>query len=361
MRRRDLLRSALASAVAAALPGRTSAETRPRLGDAAASAGITFGSAFDTVGIDDRAYADLLRAEARILTTDLSMKFWPLRPRGPEADFTAADRLVDFAETARIPIRGHTLIWNEFNPDWLKALSRPERAKWIGRHVAEVVGRYAGRMHSWDVANEPFWPDHHHPGGFRGGPWYDALGPAWVLRAFRAAAEADPGAKLVLNEAFTESGDKLGLTVRAGLLRLVDDIRAAGLRLDAVGLQGHITRDRPFDPEGWRRFLAELAARDVEIWITELDVDDRAFPGPPASRDAGVAGVYGRLLETALDEPKVTTVITWELADNMSHWRDVAGPDARPLPFDRDMRPKAAADAMIAAFRARAARATKRP
>jgi endo-1,4-beta-xylanase len=354
MRRRDLLTGSLA-ALAAGLPGRP-ALAATSLGDAAARARVTFGSAFDRDAVDDRAYGDLLRREARILTTDWSMKFGALRPRGPEADFTGAERLVRFAEEARIPVRGHTLIWNENNPDWLRKLSRERRASWLDRHVGEVMEHFAGRIHSWDVVNEPFWPDHGNKGGFRGGPWYDALGPGYVLAAFRAAAKADPGAKLVLNEAFTESGDRLGLTVRAGLLRLVDDIRAAGLRLDAVGLQGHITRGRPFDPVGWRRFLADLAARDVEIWITELDVDDHTFSGAPAERDARVAEVYRAVLDTALDEPKVTTVITWELADGFSHYRDVHGADARPLPFDRDLKPKPAFDAMVEAFRAHAPR-----
>ena len=265
MRRRDVLLSGLAAATAGALP-RTAASADIDIGNAAASAGVTFGSAFDHAALDVRAYGDLLRRQARILTTDWSMKFGPLRAKGPQADFGGADRIIAFAEEARIPVRGHTLIWNEYNPEWLVRLSRERRAYWLERHIDEVMGRYAGRIHSWDVVNEPFWPDHGVKGGHRLGPWYDALGPAYVTTAFRAAARADPGAKLVLNEAFTESVDRLGLAVRTGLLKLVDEIRAAGLRLDAVGLQGHIIRDRPFDPVGWRRFLGELAARDVEIW-----------------------------------------------------------------------------------------------
>lgn len=360
MRRRDLLRTALAAGAGLALPGSPGAAPPVTLGEAAAKAGITFGSAFDLEGIADRGYADLLRTQTRILTTDVSMKFGPLRPKGPEADYSAADRLVAFGEAARIPVRGHTLIWNEYNPAWLTALSRERRAYWLDRHVSEVIERYAGRIHSWDVVNEPFWPDHGARGGYRLGPWWDALGPAYVPAAFRAAAKADRTAKLVLNEAFTESGDRLGLAVRAGLLKLVDDMLDAGLRLDAVGLQGHIVRGRPFDRDGWRRFLADLAARGVEIWITELDVDDAAFPGAGAERDARVAETYRAVLDTALDEPKVTTVICWELADGFSHYRDSRGADARPLPFDRALKPKPAFDAMISAFAARRRRSPSR-
>lgn len=353
MRRRDFLASTAGLVGAGLLPARSAAQSRTTLGDAAARAGITFGSAFDQVAVDERPYGDLLRSEARILTTDWSMKFGTLRAKGPELDASLAERLVGFGEAARIPVRGHTLIWNENNPVWLAKLSAERRAYWLERHVTEVMEHFAGRIHSWDVVNEPFWPDHGHKGGWRGGPWYDAMGPAYVTKAFRAAASADPGAKLVLNEAFTESADKLGLAVRTGLLRLVDEIRDAGLRLDAVGLQGHIVRDRPFDPVGWRRFLADLAARGVEIWITELDVDGRIFPGDDAARDAEVAKTYRAVLDVALDEPKVTTVITWELADGYSYYRDIHGPDVRPLPFDRALKPKPAFDAMVAAFRAR--------
>lgn len=357
MRRRDLLTAAAGLAAGGLFPA-ASATAAPKitLGDAAARARITFGSAFDQQALDDRAYGDLLRREARILTTDWSMKFGALRPKGPEIDFAGADRLVDFAERARIPVRGHTLIWNENNPAWLAALPPRRRAYWLERHITEVMEHFLGRMHSWDVVNEPFWPDHGHKGGFRGGPWWDALGPDYVTKAFRIAAAVDPGARLVLNEAFTEAGDARGLAVRAGLLRLVDEIRAQGLRLDAVGLQAHIVRGHAFDPVGWRRFLADLAARDVEIWLTELDVDDHIFTGSAAERDARVAATYRAVLDTALDEPKVTTVITWELADGFTYYRDFYGADARPLPFDRNFAPKPAFTAMVEAFRARKTR-----
>lgn len=353
MRRRDFLGRLAGLAGAGLLGGVAQADPRPTLGDAAARAGITFGSAFDQQALDEKPYGDLLKAQARILTTDWSMKFGALRSKGPEIDYTGADRLVAFAETARIPVRGHTLIWNENNPAWLARLSPQRRAYWLERHITEVMEHFLGRMHSWDVVNEPFWPDHGHPGGFRGGPWFDALGPGYVAQAYRIAAGADPGAKLVLNEAFTESGDARGVAVRAGLLRLVDDIKERGGRLDAVGLQAHIVKGHPFDRDGWRRFLADLASRGVEIYLTELDVDDRIFAGSDAERDAKVADLYRTVLDTALAEPKVTTVITWELADRYSYYRDIYGADTRPLPFDRALAPKPACDAMIAAFHAR--------
>ena len=134
----------------------------------------------------------------------------------------------------------------------LGAFERDKRAEKVrpvlDAYIDEVVARYRGRLQSWDVVNEPFWPGHRAPGGFRLGPWYDAFGADYVRRAFVRAAQADPKTKLVLNEAQTERDDEVGLAVRAGLLKLVADLKHAGVKLDVVGLQGHLQPQYPHDP-----------------------------------------------------------------------------------------------------------------
>ncbi|TBW36464.1 glycoside hydrolase [Siculibacillus lacustris] len=358
MHRRDVLTSAAALAAATLLPrsATAAAPAVPSLGELAARAGIVFGCSFDVEAVAEKPYADLIRRHARTLTTDNSLKFGALRWRGPEADFYHADRLIDFASDLGLPVRGHNLIWGDFNPEWLLKESQARRIYWLDRHIDEVVGRYAGRITAWDVVNEPFWPDHGHPGGFRGGPWYDALGPGYIDRAFRRAAAADPSARLVLNEAFTESPSPLGLKVRAGLVKLTADLKSKGVKLDAVGLESHIAGDGSFDPPGFGKLIADLAASDVDVYLTELDVDDHTAPGDAAARDRRVAEIYRSVLDTALAHPRVTTVVCWQLADRYSHYRDLYGAGARPLPFDRDLRPKPAYEAMVAAFKAHAGR-----
>lgn len=352
MHRRDLMKAALVGATGLVLGRPAGAQPIPNLGVTAAAAGITYGTAFDREAIDHPGYEELIRTHARILTTDFSFKFLPIRANGPEPDFTNADRLMAYSEAKKIPLRGHTLVWNDGNPLWVTKLSQERRIYWMERHMTEMMERYSGKLHSWDVVNEPFWPGHGNRGGWRSGPWYDAMGPGYVTKAFALAAKIDPKPKLVLNEAFTEGDTEMGRVVRAGLLKLVDEIKGKGLRLDAVGLQTHIRPKEPFVAEIWRRFLADLASRDVDIYITELDVDDRIWTGPDAERDQKVAETYRAVLDCALDEPRVTTVITWEMADRFSSYVDVYGPTTRCLPFDRELKPKPAFDAMIAAFRA---------
>ena len=68
-------------------------------------------------------------------------------------------------------------------------MSGAEREKFFDSYIEEVVGRYAGKLHSWDIVNEPFWPGHKAPGGYRLGPWYDTFGTGYVRRAFERAGD----------------------------------------------------------------------------------------------------------------------------------------------------------------------------
>ncbi len=331
------------------------------LGALAARADIEFGASVAMEVFKDAGYRSLYLDHARVLTSDLALKFAILRPdRGPPR-YGDADALVDFAASNDMKFRGHCLVWNESNPDWVNALDKSTIGRLLDIHVEETVGRYAGRIHSWDVVNEPFWPDHRAPGGFRRGPWYNALGPDYIARALRRAAATDPSARLVINEAFTERGDALGLAVREGLLRLVDDLQKHGAPLHAIGLESHLQPQHPADDVGFVRFLERLSARGLDIYLTELDVDDLAMPRGEAERDRAIARRVGDFLAAALSVPAVRVLECWQLSDRYSWYSDpqmlrarASGDMPRPLPFDREFRRKPMYDAIAGALRARA-------
>ncbi len=327
----------------------------PSLGELAARRGILFGAAVDRTVLGDPRLAALYRHQTRIVTTDTALKFGSIRPRPEVADYGEADALVDFAGRAGLAMRGHTLAWNSWQPDWVERLSQRECAYWLERHIAETVGRYAGRLHSWDVVNEPLWPEDGLPGGLRGGPWYKGLGADYIRRSFVAARAADPKVRLVLNEAGPEwkQGFSPGARYRTDLLRLVDDLQHAGVRLDAVGLECHWFPGFTFDAEAFGQLVRDLAARDLDVYLTEIDVNDRDFPGDAAHRDALVAARYAELMRAALAEPAVKVIQTWELSDGQTWLREGARPGRapRPLPFDAEYRPKDAYQAIARALK----------
>lgn len=356
-------RKFLASAVATALaPQSALAQSEPishapdcprapSLAVAAAKAGITFGASIGVDVLDDAPYVDLLLRETGILTTDLAFKLPFIYPAPGRFDFAQADSLLAFSKRHSRPLRAHTLFWDLSNPDWIAKLPAAERRYEFDRIIDTIVARYSGHLHSWDVVNEPFWPGFGEPGGIRRGPWYDAFGKSYVSRAFARVAALDPGARLVLNVDMTEREDDLGRSVRRSLLALVDDLKAEGRRIDAVGLQGHLDPSLPFDPGAFEAFLWQIAARKVAIYITELDVLDTTLPADAARRDVEVADHFGRFLGAVLKVPAVEIIATWQLSDAKSWYRSdwyrsvtPALPkdwQARPLPFGDRLERKA--------------------
>jgi endo-1,4-beta-xylanase len=347
----------LAGASVVARGGALVAAPSQSLGAIAAKSGFIFGAAAGPVIDKDVAYRSLYTEHARIVTTDIAMKMGTIAPQAGPKRFESADRLLQFCVSNRIAMRGHCLIWNEWVPQWIRSMSRPERQAFFDGYIDEVAARYAGKLHSWDVVNEPFWPGHKAPGGYRLGPWYDTFGTGYVRRAFERVASVDKKAKLVLNEAQSERDDDVGLAVRSGLLRLVDELRDAGVPLHAVGLQGHLQPRYRHDPGRFADFLHALAERGVDIYVTEFDVRDDTFPDDVPTRDAMIADTAEKFLNNVLRVPAVKVVIARELADNYSFYTDavrrkdpLAQRLPRPLPFDSSMQRKPLWFAMARAF-----------
>jgi endo-1,4-beta-xylanase len=88
--------------------------------------------------------------------------------------------------------------------------------------------------------------------------------------------------------------------------------------------------------------------------ITEMDVLDDGLKKDIASRDAGVADVYARYLSVALDEPAVKVLVTFGLSDRYTWLQEDTprgdGAPRRPLPFDENLQPKPAYNALVQAF-----------
>lgn len=352
---------------AASLPGNPCAKPVPAahgesLKAAARPGRLDFGASGGDELISDLPYRALFIGQAGILTPDHALKFDALQPEQGRFDFAPADALVDGALHYGLRVHGHTLFWNDWPPGWLKTLTHREAAREFDVYLDKVVPHFAGRMLSWDVVNEPFWLGRDKPGTFRPGVWYNALGPDYIYRAFTRTAELDPQAKLVLNEAWTERTDPVGLAVRRSLLGLIDRMRDKGVRLDAIGLQGHLTPQIPYDDASFADFLHEIARRGLEIYISEFDVDDESFSGNVAARDAAVAARTRAFLDAVLAVPAVKRVITWGLSDRYTWWREPSVMSAygltrlpRPLPYDDMLERKPMWTAMAETFRKRGA------
>src|SRR5262249_22458153 len=143
---------------------------------------------------------------------------------------------------------------------------------------------------------------------------------------------------------------------RQRILRLLQDFKAKGTPVQALGIQAHLTPHGVFEPALFTSFLNQVAALGYAIIISEMDVVDKTFPADIMVRDALVADVYRRFWPTALAHPAVKVALTWGLTDkytwlntvDFAHRAD--GLPVRGLPLDAQYRKKPAYNVLWHAF-----------
>jgi endo-1,4-beta-xylanase len=259
------------------------------------------------------------------------MEMSQLEPARGRFDFARADRIVAFAARHGLPVRGHTLVWDEMIPAWLTR-SHPTRAQLIGilhGYIRTVVSHYRGRVGEWDVVNEPLT----RAGGLRRSLWERVIGPGYIALAFRFAHRADPNAALFLNEYGAEWRD----AKERALHRLVARLRAEHVPVAGVGFQAHLRLDAHPPQAELTDVLRSFAALGVRLEVTELDVD-AAGPAPLPQRLAAEAAIYRAVAGACRAVRACSRVTTWGITDAAS-W---LGASERGLPFDAGYRAKPA-------------------
>ncbi len=186
--------------------------------------------------------------------------------------------------------------------------------------------------------------------------WFEIGGEEFIGKAFEYASEADPSAELYYNDFDIELPSK-----RTKTIKLLHQLKARGLRLDGVGIQGHWELDKvPY--QDIDEAISAYHQMGLKVMITELDIDFLGRPkkqagAPPMQGDGGgrtvassarfqrLAEQYGRLFRLFCQhKDKIDRVTFWGLHDGRSwlnNW-PVEGRINHPLLFDRQCQPKAA-------------------
>lgn len=279
--------------------------------------------------------------------------FWDqINPQVDTFNFTGIDYFTKFAATNKLLLRGVPLVWHLSLPHWLLETINSQNAEQImTNHIQTVVRRYQGKMHSWDVVNEAIDLRDGRADGLRNTPWLKSIGPDYIEKAFRIAARSDPKALLVYNE----TGLEYNQAHQTAVFNLLKQLKLKGTPIHALGIQSHLEGDRAdFNPQQFRKFIRNVASLGLKIMITELDVLDHNLPVEANRRDRIVAAVYEDYLTTILAEKSVIAIVNWGLSD-LHTWVTEFYPrkdrfPARPLPFDRNFKPKLAWNAIARAL-----------
>jgi len=317
----------------------------------------------------DQRGAAIVKTQFNTITSENVLKWEKVHPQPGLYDFAAPDKYVEFGERNGMFIVGHTLVWHQQTPRWVfedptgAPVSRDTLLARLRDHIQTVVGRYRGRVKGWDVVNEAVDED----GTLRKTPWLTIIGEDYLVKAFEFAHEADPTAELYYNDYSVENAPK-----RNGVIALITKLQAAGVRVAAVGLQGHNKMTWPTVAQQ-DSTIAAFAALGVKVNITELDID--MLPAATASQAAEVtlnvvpaAGLnpyvgglpdsvqqtlsrrYADLFGVYMKHRDVIERVTfWGVTDGDS-WLNgwpVRGRTSYPLLFDHAGQPKPAFDAVI--------------
>ena len=321
----------------------------------------------------DTAGVAIVKSQFNTITPENVLKWESVHPRPGVYDFAAPDRYVEFGQANGMRIIGHTLVWHNQTPRWVfqdahgGPASRDTLLARMRDHIHMVVGRYRGKIFGWDVVNEAVDED----GALRRSPWYDIIGPDFIERAYQYAHEADPAAELYYNDYSLENAPK-----RNGAVALIKQLQSRGIRIAAVGLQGHYKLDWPTIAQ-IDSTIEAFAALGIRVNITELDVDvlppvtrgptaevtaqgtaaagsNPYRAGLPDSVQQMLARRYADLFQEFMRRRDVIDRVTfWGVGDGdswLNNW-PVRGRTSYPLLFDRQHRPKPAFDAVMRAVR----------
>jgi endo-1,4-beta-xylanase len=285
------------------------------VGSAAAGGGHHLEQDYPDPFSSDKQYRKILGQQFSSVSPENQMKWEFIHPERDSYRFEEADAIVDFAARHRQAVRGHTLLWHSQNPAWLEEgdFSDEELRAILREHITTVVGRYAGRIQQWDVANEIF----DDQGALRTEQniWIRELGPGIVADAFRWAHEADPEAKLFLNDYNVESRNAKSDAYYA----LAQELLAQGVPVHGFAVQGHLSTRYGF-PGDLEQNLQRFDALGLETAITELDVRmDLPESGEPTREQLRQqADYYRQALSACLAVEECNSFTIWGFTDKYS-------------------------------------------
>jgi len=188
------------------------------------------------------AVLDIIRQEVDYVGHDELFRIRETHPGPLSSNYSRLDDFIDFAEGEGFRIHGHNLLfYSDVGPDsWIAQYRRDNTwtqaqwRDWFEQYIKEKVGRYRGRVHAWDVLNEPLARvvlDEFEARNI----FIDLAGEDIYAKAFQWAREADPDTTLVLNEFFLGPG---ALEKTDALIALADEISRGGGKVDVLGFEG---------------------------------------------------------------------------------------------------------------------------
>ena len=288
----------------------------------------------------------LVCREFNSITAENDMKPEPTEPREGQFNWEGADRIADFCRQNGLKLRGHCLMWHSQIGQWMLGDNPTKEVFYarMKRHIQAIVTRYKDVVYCWDVVNEAISDDPNAEDPYRQSAMYKLCGDEFIAKAFEYAHEADPKALLFYNDYSTVDAHK-----RERIYNMVKKMKAAGVPIDGIGMQGHYNIYFPTEQQ-LDSAITRFSEVVSHIHVTELDIrtNDEMGGALRFSREGvnvtdsvkqHLADQYARVFGVLRKHKDVIDCVTfWNLGDRDS-WLGAAN---YPLPFDTEYKPKMA-------------------
>ncbi len=250
-------------------------------------------------GADADAYREIVAHSFNRVTIENDLK-WPEFENNRQRALDA----VAWLREAGVAVRGHNLLW----PGWTRLPkdvptleSKPDALrKRILDHVRDEVGAFKGQLAEWDVVNEPV----------TNTDVQRVLGNGILADVFKSAHEADPQARLFINDYSILSHGGADTEHQDNYFRIIRELLDAKAPVQGIGMQVHFNEQLTPLTKVWD-ILNRFGALGLPIEITEHDIN---------VWDEEVMADYTRDFMTAVfAHPATSGIITWGFLEKR-HW-----------------------------------------
>jgi endo-1,4-beta-xylanase len=275
-------------------------------------------------------------------------------PEQTTFDFTRLEEIVDFAADNNQEVIGSAFVWIDLvTPGWLgfydhstkesrsecglDRFTRDEIDGFMMQFVNTVIteGTKYG-INIWEIVNEPIDDNGNVKTNSR--CWASIFGEEYIKKAFTYAHEADPNAKLMINEYFGDIwGGQDGILKSKvdGYFELITRMKSQGAPIHIAGIQMHKRMDTLDEQQllsDFAYFLDKAKTSGVEVLITEMDVYEGDLPNNADMEQHGQ--LYKDIAALCLQHYHCIGLYTWGVTDRFSWWRTTLNkPSAKPLMF----------------------------
>lgn len=207
---------------------------------------------------DQRRYEETFLSNFNAAVTENALKWHDMERRRGNVNYSVVDAVLAWTDEHDIPLRGHCVFWGIPGrvQNWLKQLDNDDLRRALKNRATTVARRYRGRFAEFDLNNEMMHANY----------YADRLGPGITKQMANWFKEADPEARLFVNDYDVLTGNRL-----EDYIRHIRGLLEQGVPLAGIGVQGHL-HGESFDPEALHNALDELAKIGLPICVTEFNM-----------------------------------------------------------------------------------------